>query len=198
MNSLLKRYFAEENRISPGAVELRAAWRTSRFVYCVCPFTGRITGQVLRDGGGTNFTLMQVRNVLVRWWTRLQTGSVWLPVTTGLSPPLPYDFFRFLRRPQVGDRSLCEGAAVVETDARGRSRGDETHGFWECRDSLAHQPHHTRQQRRWNVVAREPIHQASRYKLSRRNISRVGPTPNDVRRSSDDEHSLVSGGARRF
>lgn len=35
MNSLLKRYFAEENGISPGAVELRAAWRTSRFVYCV-------------------------------------------------------------------------------------------------------------------------------------------------------------------
>ncbi|MDK4330287.1 MULTISPECIES: hypothetical protein [Corynebacterium] len=35
MNSLLKRYFAEENVISPEAVELRAAWRTSRFVYCV-------------------------------------------------------------------------------------------------------------------------------------------------------------------
>ena len=35
MNSLLKRYFAEENGISPGAVDLRAAWRTSRFVYCV-------------------------------------------------------------------------------------------------------------------------------------------------------------------
>lgn len=35
MNSLLKRYFAQENLISPGAVELRAAWRTSRFVYCV-------------------------------------------------------------------------------------------------------------------------------------------------------------------
>ena len=100
MNSLLKRYFAEENLISPGAVELRAAWRTSRFVYCVCPFTGRITGQVLRDGGGTNFTLMQVRNVLVRWWTRLQTGSVWLPVTTGLSPPLPYDFSVFCGDPR--------------------------------------------------------------------------------------------------
>ena len=35
MNSLLKRYFAEENLISPGAVELRAAWRTPQFVYCV-------------------------------------------------------------------------------------------------------------------------------------------------------------------
>ncbi|MDN8627127.1 hypothetical protein [Corynebacterium ureicelerivorans] len=35
MNSLLKRYFAEENLIHPRAVELRAAWRTSRFVYCV-------------------------------------------------------------------------------------------------------------------------------------------------------------------
>ena len=35
MNSLLKRYFAEENLISPGTVELRAAWRTPRFVYCV-------------------------------------------------------------------------------------------------------------------------------------------------------------------
>ena len=31
MNSLLKRYFAEENLISPAAVELRAAWRTPRF-----------------------------------------------------------------------------------------------------------------------------------------------------------------------
>lgn len=35
MNSLLKRYFAEENSISPGDVELRAAWRTPQFAYCV-------------------------------------------------------------------------------------------------------------------------------------------------------------------
>ena len=34
MNSLLKRYFAEENLISSGAVELRAAWRTAQYVYC--------------------------------------------------------------------------------------------------------------------------------------------------------------------
>lgn len=35
MNSLLKRYFAQENLISSGAVELRAAWRTAQYVYCV-------------------------------------------------------------------------------------------------------------------------------------------------------------------
>lgn len=55
----------------------------------------------MRDGGGTDFTMMQVGNGPVRWWTRLQTGFVWLPVATGLSPPLPYDFFRFLRRPHA-------------------------------------------------------------------------------------------------
>lgn len=35
MNSLLKRYFAQENLVSSGAVELRAAWRTPSFVYAV-------------------------------------------------------------------------------------------------------------------------------------------------------------------
>lgn len=35
MNSLLKRHFAQENGITPESVELRAAWRTTRFAYCV-------------------------------------------------------------------------------------------------------------------------------------------------------------------
>ena len=42
MNSLLKRYFAQENLISSGAVELRAAWRTAQYVYCV--FSGLLLG----------------------------------------------------------------------------------------------------------------------------------------------------------